>query len=181
MHYRKLLAIAAFGVSSVINPGYFAGCASSTHDDEAESNQAMAAAMAERVLAANSSYDLTIDAVDYRLDVDVEPVRESAQQALNARSAFAQTAHACGTHKLVATAAACIDVYTMDVIGHITLLRRADDDNYVEVANAVAVTGTLMSYGSLSLKFADDGRIELQRDNDAFKLGPHTLQALLTE
>jgi hypothetical protein len=183
MRCTKLLAVAAFGVSSVINPGYFAGCASNDHEDEEGSNQAMTAEMTERVLAANSSYDLNIDAVDYRIDVDIEPVRESAKQALNLGSAFAQTAHACGTKKLMATAAACITEYQMDVTGHITLLRKATGDNYSAVASDVAVTGTLSSFGPLSLKF-DGGQVELEGQLGAeysYNLGSYTLQTLIAE
>jgi hypothetical protein len=183
MHYRRLWALAAFGISSVINPGYFAGCAAS-EDDNAPDYNAITAGVAELVLNANSSYDLRIDEVAYRLDVDVEPVR-AAQAQLEGGSAFAQSARACGTHKLVATAQACLDTYEMDVTGHVTLLRALDADRYEEAASNVAVTGAIealsMNYGTLALKF-EGGRVTLEPVNvvdRSFRLGAHDLQALV--
>jgi hypothetical protein len=187
-HGRKIWALAAFGISSVVNPGYFTGCASGD-EENAPDYKAVTAELVEVVLAANESYDLNMDGVAYRLDVDVEPIREKAEQARRPEPAFAQSAHACGTHKLVATAQACIDSYEMDVTGHVTLLRAADADadadNYEEVARDVAVTGSLealsSSYATLRLHF-NGGRVTLERQNSkTFALDTHDLQALLTD
>jgi hypothetical protein len=168
----------------VINPGYFAGCAS-TEEDNAPDFSAMTAQMEQSVHEANDSYDVDIDGVAYRLDVDIEPVRSGAEQPRRPKRAFAQTAHACGKHKLVSTAQACIDSFEMDVPGHVTLLRAVSADQYEEVASDVKVIGALeaisSAWSTLSLRF-DGGRVTLQRENaKAFELDTHELQALITK
>jgi hypothetical protein len=144
----------------------------------------MTADMVKVVLGANDSFDLTMNGATYRLDVDVEPVRERTAQAHRPERAFTQLAHACGTHKLVATAQACVDRFEMDVAGSVALLR-ADGDTYEEVAGDIAVTGTLeassTAWATLTLKFAD-GSVVLRRENSTtFVIGTHDLQALVTE
>jgi hypothetical protein len=182
MHCRKILALAAFGISSVINPGYFAACASTPDSENTPDYTAKTAELEEVVLAASDSYDVDIDGASYRLDVDVEPVRGSAAHAWRPEHAFTQTAHACGTHKLVATAHACIDSFEMDVTGHVALLRAANGGTYEEVGD-VAVTGSLEAISSaiatLTLQFAD-GRVVLKRQSsNTFVPYMHDLQALL--
>jgi hypothetical protein len=170
MQGRFLLGVTAFGISSVINPGYFVGCASSESE-----YQYGAVEMAELVLAANGSYELQIDGVEHRLDVDVAPARVAAEQA-HLSGPFALSAHACGNRKLVATAAACVDSSTMDVTGHITLLRASDGERFEEIARHIPVAGALyvfsrvLSSGSLELSF-DGGRLQLTSpDADSFSL-----------
>ena len=189
MKYRQLWAASAFGISSVINPGYFAGCASPGEEDATEDGkyQYGAAEMAELVLAANSSYELQIDGVMHRLDIDIEPARTPAETASRTKSAFAMRAEACGDRKLTATAHACISSSSMEASGKLTLLRASDGDTFVEVASDVAIHGKLHVYslaltsGNLQLSY-DGGELALNsRDGKTFELSVHNLEVLAAQ
>jgi hypothetical protein len=180
MTQRACYACLAFVIASVLNPAYFAGCGS---DAEGPHFQYGAQEMAEYALAANDSFDLSLHATSYRLDLEIEPTHDAVQHAQQP-SAFAATAYACGDRKLVASAAACIDSSSMAVAGKFTLLRVADGASEV-VASDVPVQGTLtipsliLSGGWMDLKF-DGGSIQLSRNNDkAFMLGAYSLESLL--
>jgi hypothetical protein len=183
MKQRQLWALTAFGISSVINPGYFAGCTAAGEDDY----QYGADEMAELVLAANSSYELQIDGVMHRLDIDLEPARAPAETAVRTGSAFALRAQACGDRKLVATAHACVSSSTMDASGKLTLLRAGDSDTFEEVASDVAIRGTLhvfsrtLTSGNFQLSY-DGGQLELlSRDGKTFALSSHNLAVLAAQ
>jgi hypothetical protein len=54
--------------------------------------------MAEYALAANDSFDLSLHATSYRVDLEIEPTHDAVQHAQQP-SAFAATAYACGDCK----------------------------------------------------------------------------------
>ncbi|HTU64017.1 MAG TPA: hypothetical protein VMF89_36375 [Polyangiales bacterium] len=184
MKHGQLWALTAFGISSVINPGYFAGCAASVEEPQ---YQYGADEMAQLVLAASSSYELQIDGVLHRVDIDIEPARAPVETASRTGSAFALRAQACGERKLVATAHACVSSSTMEASGKLTLLRASAGDSFEEVASDVAVRGTLrvssltLTSGNFQLTY-DGGQIELlSRDGKTFELSGHDLALLAAQ
>ena len=123
MRARLGYGLAAFAIASVLNPGYFVGCAVST--DDGPKFQYGSAEMTEFALAANDSYAFDYNSEDYRLDLDVEPERADPQHAeaepACGDSPFAVTVHACGDRQLFSTASACLDSSSMNVSGKFTL------------------------------------------------------------
>jgi len=188
MRLRYGYALTAFMLASVLNPSYFFGCGASDEDPSTK-HAALAAAMAELTLTANDSFEFERDQVHYRIDLELEPVRALARAVPASRSrgerAFSITAHACGDTKLVATAAACIDTFSMDVTGKFTLLTSKDGSEFEPIASDVAVTGTLRSlsrilgYATLELAF-DGGQLEFStEDGKTLTLGATHVQNLL--
>lgn len=186
MRARLWYGLAAFAIASVLNPGYFVGCAAST-DDEPKF-QYGAKEMTEFALLANDSYEFDDDSEQYRIDLDIEPERADPRRAAlepgHPASAFAATAHACGERKLFASAAACVDSSSMELAGTFTLLRIRNGAQEV-IASDVPVTGKLLVYSlvleqaTLSLGF-DGGSLQLSGIyRDSFKLGAHQISALL--
>jgi hypothetical protein len=121
---RSFVALCAFAVSFVINPGYFAGCVASVPEGpdfgEAE--------MLELLDEANATgpFELEHDGVQYRLELTLaqkpgEDADESASRQLEA--AFAARAYACGNRTFMASASACVTISTVPLTGRFSLVR----------------------------------------------------------
>jgi len=179
MRTCRWYSLGAFAVASLLNPGYFAGCVSSSA--EGGRFKYGAAEMSELARGANDSYELELRGETYRVDLDIEP---SAVHAARGAGLFGRTVHACGDRRLIATASACVDSSSMAVAGTLSLSRlRAEGEEIV--AREVPVEGLLMvhslvlSQGEMDLKF-DGGRLSLiGQYRGAYELSSHQLESLL--
>jgi hypothetical protein len=185
MRARCYVGLLSFGVASIVNPGYFVGCAAPEDEDKFAYG---AAEMTEFALAASDSYSFEQGGDEYRVDLDLEPQRAAAAHAelQPARGAgpFAATVHACGNRSLFSTASACIDSSSMPVAGTFSLLQVRNGTAEL-VASDIPVQGTLfvgslrLNAGTINLAF-DGGRLSLDGIyGESFKLSSYDVKSLL--
>jgi hypothetical protein len=163
---RWVATIVAFGLASVINPGYFAGCASDSSEGPGpepgkEKFAFGEAEMLSLVDEANATgpFDVMDGTQRYRLEVlfaqrDGEDQDDST--ALRRASPLSIRAYACGTRTFMQSAAACItssqvllaatlNVYRIDAAGETQVVK----DQSFEAR--LTVYGTKLSNAELSI------------------------------
>jgi hypothetical protein len=164
MHLRRSLSSVAFVAAFVLNPAYFAGCSAAID----RGFQFDGDDMAKFARAASDSFEFTDAGAHYRLDLAVTPEAKKAQVSPRP-SALARSAYACGTRKLYATAAACIDYSTMGVRGSLALFRIDGTKDKTVIADTPAngdvyVYSRELSSGAMTLAF-EGGTVALSSDD----------------
>jgi hypothetical protein len=143
---RWFVTVAAFCLASVINPGYFAGCASSTGDDDpgpepgSEKFEFGEAEMLALVDEANatSPFDFTQGPDHYRVEMFFEQRAGEDQDdtaSLQRPAPFKMRAFACGTRTFMQSAAACVTMSQVLLTATINLYRLDGEDTTPIVQN----------------------------------------------
>jgi hypothetical protein len=149
MHYssRGFMTVVAFGFASVVNPGYFAGCASAG----GETFEFGEAEMLELMDDANVTgpFDIMSGSQRYRLEVSFE--QKSGEDAddiatLRRRPVFTARAHACGTRTFMQSAAACLTTSEVPLTATVNLYR-IDSAGETQVVHDEAVDGRFYVWG----------------------------------
>ena len=138
---RKLAALFAFAVASVLNPGYFAGCISDQEPDFGEEE------MLAVLSAANAMGPYAFDTDDARYEAELTFVQRDGEDARSGRAMPLSTrAFACGSRTFLRSASACVDVTLVPVEATLTL-RRVDQEPTVEIVSELAMDGRLRVFG----------------------------------
>jgi hypothetical protein len=153
---RWLIIAAAFWFTFVVNPGYFVGCGSAEPPGfsfgEAEMLKLLESAnQAEPIAFSSAGSDYTLE---FRLIQRSGMDRDDT--ASRARPAMALQAYACGTRTFLQSAAACITLTELPVVGSVILRKRAADGPgtlpaELEVTGALRVSGYDLRQASLDL------------------------------
>jgi hypothetical protein len=122
---RGLMTVVAFGLASVVNPGYFAGCASGTGGEKFEFGEVE---MLELMDEANATgpFDIMSGSQQYRLELSFEQKSgedEDDVAAFLQRPVFTSRARACGTRTFMQSAAACITSSEVPLTATVNLYR----------------------------------------------------------
>jgi hypothetical protein len=158
--------VVAFGLASVVNPGYFTGCASDADEDPGtepgtEKFEFGEAEMLGLLDEANATgpFEIMRANVNYRVEI-VFSQRVGQDQddsaGLQPRAAFMPRAYACGTRTFMQSASACItmsevlfsarlDLYRLDGDGETQLVR----DQQLEAR--LWVTGTKLTNAEITI------------------------------
>jgi hypothetical protein len=186
---RWAATVVAFSLASVINPGYFAGCASESSDDLGpepgkEKFEFAEAEMLNLVDEANATgpFDIMDGVQRYRLEVLFAQQNGEDQDdstASRSPSPFSIRAYACGTRTFMQSASACItssevrltatlNVYRIEATGETQVVK----DQALDAR--LAVYGTKLNNAELSIGMFElnpSTRLTLSsRDGKSFKL-----------
>lgn len=184
---RWIVTLVAFGLASVVNPGYFTGCASD--DDDLASNRAKSAKfefgeaeLLDLVDEATGPFELMQANEQYRIELMLsQAVGDDHDDTLGLQppAAFVSRAYACGNRSFMQKAAACISTTTVPLTALVSLYKRTPSGDE-EVLHEQALEGSMMVLGSqlsnarITLNAADQAiptRVTLSSDDGkSFKL-----------
>lgn len=137
---RSLLGAGVFAVAFVLNPLYFAGCGAS--EPEPNFGEAEMLGLYDRVDTGTWSFETGGSSYELSLVLN----RATATVVARAEESFTQSAHACGDRTFFQSAAACITVTSVPVVGTVTLVRVVGEPR-TTVAENVAIEGSIDVYG----------------------------------
>jgi hypothetical protein len=137
-----LITVLAFVCAFVVNPGYFAGCGSA-EPQGFSFGEAEMLKLLESVNAAEP-IEFSSGGSDYSVEFKViqRPGVDRDDTMSRAQPATALQAYACGNRTFLQSAAACITLTELPVVGSVTLRKRAADGRSLVAAN-LAVMGAL--------------------------------------
>jgi hypothetical protein len=169
MGKSKLLGAFAFGLASVMNPAFFAGCGSAgsgARQPEFSFGEADVVALVD--VAKAQRYELKTADGSYEIVVDLSQVRGDDSKSGALDPALVRVAHACGNRTFLRSAAACLDVTEVPVAGSITVKRIAPDDialmDKADAKGVLRVIGTTLTNAEINVKTAE-GNITLRSDD----------------
>jgi hypothetical protein len=179
---RGILTVVAFGLTFVVNPGYFAGCASDT--SEPEKFEFGEAEMLDLLDEANAMvpFELEDGGTRYRLELTLEQQAGEDEAEFGSsqqpKAAFASWAHACGRRTFQSSAAACLTTSGVPLRALFSLYRLDSDGEVAvvedgELGGELTVFGTKLNNGMVNVYTRDQRtRIELGYDpiEAAFRL-----------
>lgn len=176
---RGLVTFAAFGLSSTIQPGAFAGCS----NDVADRFQFGEEQLVELLDEANVASPFELRQGDRRYRIELEMIQRQGEDVEDwsarrpQRVVFGARASACGNRSFMQQAAACVTQTGMPLLGRFTLYRLEPGGATAvitdrELSGELRVIGTALDNGHIALRDATEGtRIELHsRDGRRFEL-----------
>lgn len=154
---RSLAIVSAFGLASVVNPGYFSGCASDTGPSFGE------AEMLDLLDEANATapFEIAKPGDDYRLELSLEQLQGDDQDTTMS-ALFASPAYACGQRTFRQSASACVTGSSVELRARYSLFRVAESGEETELVHDRELIGSLEVYGD----HLTNGQIALSDAND---------------
>lgn len=166
MGKSKLLGALAFGLASVMNPAFFAGCGSLVGHDARQPKFSFGEAEVVALVdvAKTQRYELKTADGSYEVALDLSQARGDDSKSSALDPAPVRLAHACGNRTFLRSAAACLDVTEVPIAGTITVKRIAPDAiTIIDKADAkgvLRVLGTALTNAEIDVKTAE-GNITL--------------------
>ena len=134
---RSSVIVAAFGLASVVNPGYFSGC---TSDLEFEFGEAEMLDLLDEANAA-APFEIAPPGANYRLELSLS--QELGQDSELLVSLLARRAYACGSRTFLQGASACYSSTRMPLRARYSLIRIADGGEETTIVHDGELTGEL--------------------------------------
>ncbi len=187
MGKSTLLGALTFGLASVMNPAFFAGCGSlvghEARQPEFSFGEAEVVALID--VAKAQRYELKTADGSYEIVVDIGQVRGEDSKSSALDPALVRVAHACGNRTFLRSAAACLESTNVPVAGSITVKRIAPDTiTLIDKADAkggVTVLGTSLHRAEIQIE-AGETSVSLSSDDaKTFKVRRLVLAGKLLE
>ncbi|MBL8741119.1 MAG: hypothetical protein JNK04_08500 [Myxococcales bacterium] len=153
MRKNTLLGAAAFGLASVLNPGFFTGC----HREAPRFSFGEADVVALVESSTTQRYELKTSEGTYEVAFSVtQAPGEDSTKSAGLTPAAVRVAHACGSRTFLRSAAACLELTAVPIGGTLEIRRIAPEP--IALVDSVPAEGFLSVYGT----DIDNAQIELK-------------------